>query len=348
MKNNEGAACGSPFSFDARGGKLREKGTVMADIRWGILGAARFARQHMGPAIHAAHGSTLAALATSSPEKAASFQAFAPELRVHDSYDALLADPDIDAVYIPLPNTLHAPWAEKAMRAGKSALVEKPIAMSVADIDRLIAVSAETGCLCAEAFMPAHHPQWAQVRALLAEGAVGKLEMIRGIFTFTLEDAANIRAQAGMGGGGLRDVGIYPIGAARLAMGAEPSGITAHIRMENGVDTLAELRGMFGDVVFTCISGLSQMRHQEMVFHGAHGMIRLQAPFNPGVFAEGRIDLLRPDHSVQTWRYPDVRQYVLQVEAFCASVRSRQSYPVPLSFSRGSQMVIDAAFAAAS
>jgi predicted dehydrogenase len=302
----------------------------------------------MGPAIHAASGSVLAALATSAPEKTAPFQAFAPDLRVHDSYDALLADPDIDAVYIPLPNTLHAPWAEAAMRAGKAALVEKPIAMSVAEIDRLIAVSAETGCLCAEAFMPAHHPQWAQVRKLLADGAVGKLDMIRGVFTFTLEDAANIRAQAGMGGGGLRDVGIYPIGAARLAMGADPSDISAHIRMQNGVDTLAELRGMFGDVVFTCVSGLSQMRHQDMVFHGTQGMIRLQAPFNPGVFAEGRIDLLRPDYTVQTWRYPDARQYVLQVEAFCASLRTSQAYPVPLGFSRGNQTVIDAAFAAAS
>lgn len=320
----------------------------MADIRWGILGAARFARQHMGPAIHAASGSILAALATSAPEKAAPFQAFAPDLRVHDSYDELLADPDIDAVYIPLPNTLHAPWAEAAMRAGKAALVEKPIAMSVAEIDRLIAVSEQTGCLCAEAFMPAHHPQWAQVRTLLADGAVGKLDMIRGVFTFTLQDAANIRAQADMGGGGLRDVGIYPIGAARLAMGAEPSDITAHIRMQNGVDTLAELRGMFGDVVFTGVSGLSQMRHQEMVFHGTHGMIRLQAPFNPGVFAEGRIDLLHPDYTVQTWRYPDTRQYVLQVEAFCASLRTSQAYPVPLGFSRGNQTVIDAAFAAAS
>lgn len=319
----------------------------MADIRWGILGAARFARQHMGPAIHAARGSILAALATSDPAKAASFQAFAPGVRVHDSYDALLADPQIDAIYIPLPNTLHAPWAEKVLQAGKAVLVEKPIGMTVAEIDRLIEVSAQTGQLCAEAFMPAHHPQWDQVRALLGQGAVGKLDMIRGVFTFTLEDASNIRAQAAMGGGGLRDVGIYPIGGARLAMGAEPSQISAHIRMDNGVDTLAEIRGLFGDVVFTATAGLSQMRHQEMVFHGADGLIHMQAPFNPGVFAEGQVTLMRPDHSVQTWRYPSERQYVLQVEAFCDSLRTGEPFAVPLAFSRGSQSVIDAAFAAA-
>ncbi len=318
----------------------------MADIKWGILGAARFARQHMGPAIHEARGAVLAALATSDPAKAAPFQAFAQDLQVHDSYEALLSDPQIDAVYIPLPNTLHAPWAEKAMHAGKAVLVEKPIGMSVAEIDHLSAVSEQTGQLCAEAFMPAHHPQWAQVRRLLAEKAVGKLDMIRGVFTFTLEDASNIRAQAGMGGGGLRDVGIYPIGGARLALGTEPSQISAHIRLENGVDTLAELRAMFGDVVFTAVSGLSQMRHQEMVFHGSHGMIQMQAPFNPGVFAEAQVSLLGPDHSVRTWRYPDARQYVLQVEAFCDSLRSNTPFAVPLSFSRGSQAVIDAAFAA--
>lgn len=232
----------------------------MTVTRWGILGAARFARTTMAPAIHEAAHAQLVAVASRDPAKAAPFAALAPGLRVHDSYEALLADPDIDAVYIPLPNALHADWAEKAMRAGKAALVEKPLGMSVAEIDRLIAVSAETGVLCAEAYMPPHHPQWQQVRRLLADGAVGTLQMVRGVFTFTLDDPGNIRAQAAMGGGGLRDVGIYPIGMTRWALQAEPEGITADIRFENGVDTRAELRGHVGDVVVTMVSGLSQMR----------------------------------------------------------------------------------------
>jgi len=319
----------------------------MKTINWGILGAARFAREYMGRAINEARGARLAAIATSDPAKARPFAEFAPGLQVHDNYDALLADPKIDAVYIPLPNTLHTPWAIKAMEAGKAALVEKPIGMQVSDLDQLITVSKQTGQLCAEAFMPVHHPQWVKLKELLAEGAVGQLQVIRGIFTFKLGDAGNIRAQADLGGGGLRDVGIYPIGMARYAMGADPTDISAHIQMNNGVDTLAEIRCRFGDVVMHAMSGLSQMRHQEMVFHGNEGLIRMPFPFNSGVQGEGRIDLHHPDYSVQTWRYPFERQYVLQVEAFCDSLRSNSAYPVPLEFSRGSQAVIDAAFEAA-
>lgn len=314
-------------------------------IRWGILGASRFALNEMAPALHAARGSVLTALATTSPEKAAGFAALAPGLRRHDSYDALLADPEVDAVYVPLPNTAHAPYAEKAMRAGKAVLVEKPLGMNVAEIDALIATSVQTGCLCAEAFMPVHHPQWAKVRELLATEAVGRLRMIRGMFTYTLADPDNIRAQAELGGGGLRDIGIYPIGMARYAMGAEPRQISCHIQMENGVDVFAELRGMFGDVVFTAVCGTSAMRAQSMAFHGTDGLIELPAPFNPGTFAEGRVILKTPDHGETHWRYPGINQYVEQVEAFCDSLRTGAPYPVSLAFSRGSQAVIDASFA---
>lgn len=316
-------------------------------IRWGVLGASKFAREHMARAIHEAEGAVFSAIATSDPAKAVPFQAFAPGLRVFDSYDALLADPQIDAVYVPLPNSLHVPYAEKAMQAGKAVLVEKPIAMKAAEIDGLIALSAQTGKLCAEAFMPPHHPQWGKLRDLLCEGVVGELQMIRGLFTFTLGDLSNIRGQSELGGGGLRDVGIYPIGTARYAMGAEPKNITAHIRLQNGIDTLAEVRGTFGDVIFTAVSGLTQMRHQEMVFHGSDGVIRMTAPFNPGTFGEAQIEVLGPDASMMTYRYPSDRQYVRQVEAFCHSLRSGDEYPVPLAFSRGSQVVIDAAFDAA-
>ncbi len=128
-------------------------------VRWGILGAAKFAREHMGPAIHAANEAELAALATSSAEKAAPFQAFAPGIAVHQSYEALLADPSIDAVYIPLPNHLHVEWALKAMQAGKHVLVEKPAALREAEFDQLIAARDGAGVLAAEAYMIVHHPQ---------------------------------------------------------------------------------------------------------------------------------------------------------------------------------------------
>ena len=140
----------------------------MADhLRWGILGAANFARQQMAPAIHAARGGALSAIATSSPEKAAPFAALAPGLRVFDDYDALLADPEIDAVYIPLPNSMHVAWSEKAAEAGKHVLCEKPIAMEASGIDRLIETRDRTGKLIAEAWMIAHHPQFAKARELI-------------------------------------------------------------------------------------------------------------------------------------------------------------------------------------
>ncbi|MEO1951821.1 Gfo/Idh/MocA family oxidoreductase, partial [Thioclava sp.] len=147
----------------------------MTVLNWGILGAAKFAREHMGRAIHAAEGARLAALATSSPEKADPFKAFAPDLKVHDSYDALLADPEIDVVYIPLPNTLHVEWTKKALAAGKHVLTEKPIAMKAEEIDGLIAARDAAGKFATEAYMIVHHPQWQQVRDWLDAGAIGEL-----------------------------------------------------------------------------------------------------------------------------------------------------------------------------
>lgn len=210
----------------------------MKDIRWGILGAANFARQHMGPALAAAPGGRLDAVATSDPAKVAPFRAFAPDLRVHESYDALLADPEIDAVYIPLPNHLHVEWALKAMAAGKHVLCEKPIAMTEAEFDTLIAARDAAGVLAAEAYMIVFHPQWQRVRALLAEGALGRLWSISGAFSYNNRDMNNIRNQAGKGGGGLRDIGVYTFGSARYATGLDPEDIAARITYEDGVDTM--------------------------------------------------------------------------------------------------------------
>jgi predicted dehydrogenase len=166
----------------------------MSDVRWGILGAAKFAREFMGPALTLAPGGRIVALATSDPAKAEPFRAFAPDLRVLDSYDALLADPGLDAVYIPLPNQLHVEWSLNAMRAGKHVLCEKPMAMAAGDFDALIAARDAAGVLAAEAFMVVHHPQWQRARELLADGAVGRLWRIDGAFSFNNRDAANIRS----------------------------------------------------------------------------------------------------------------------------------------------------------
>lgn len=316
-------------------------------IRWGILGASNFARHFMGRAIHAADGAELVALATSSPDKAAGFQAFCPKLRVHASYDALLADPDIDAVYIPLPNHLHMDWSLKAMDAGKHVLCEKPMTLRALEFDALIAKRDETGLLAAEAFMIVHHPQWHWARDRVAEGAIGKLVHVSGKFTYDNRDMSNIRNRAETGGGGLRDIGVYTFGAARFVTGQEPGEISARIAWENGVDSFAEVNAQFPGFGYAAYVSTRMHSYQEMLFHGEGGVIRLTAPFNANVFGEARVELHRPDLEVVVKRFPADNHYKLQVEAFGHSVETGAAYPCPLEFSRGTQEMIDRVFEAA-
>lgn len=318
----------------------------MKDLRWGILGAAKFAREHMGPALTLAPGGQLVALATSDAAKAEPFRAFAPGLRVHASYDALLADAEVDAVYIPLPNALHVPWALKAMQAGKHVLCEKPMAMQAAQFDELIAARDAAGVLAAEAFMVVHHPQWQRVRQLLADGAVGQLRRIDGAFSFNNRDTGNIRNQADMGGGGLRDIGVYVMGCARFATGLEPTDVRARIQWDQGVDTYATLSARFGDADYASFTSIRMHPRQEMCFHGDQGLLRLPVPFNARVFGQAQLELHR-GMECTTERWPAVNQYELQAAAFNRAARDGSAYLCPLEFSRGTQQMMDAAFASA-
>lgn len=324
-------------------------------LRWGILGASKFAREQMGPAIHAARDAQLAALATRDPAKAAPFAALAPGLRVHGSYDALLADPEIDAVYIPLPHPMHVPWAMKALEAGKHVLAEKPLAMTAAEIDPLIALRDKTGLHCAEAYMVVHHPQWHRARALLREGAIGKLVHVEGVFTYdNRTDPGNIRNTAGQGGGGIPDIGVYTYGITRWMTGEEPDTIThADITWENGVDVIARVSARFPSFSAHWVNSMRMSPLQDMTFHGDAGVLRLTAPFNPQVFGEARIELHRSGDgpgrgpTITTERFPSVSHYIAQVEAFGHTVRDGADYPWSLEDARGTQAMIDAVYAAA-
>ncbi len=315
-------------------------------VRWGILGAAAFAKKAMGPAIHLAEGAQLSALATANPEKAARFSAQFPGLRIHASYDALLADPEIDAVYVPLPNNIHAEWTEKALAAGKPVLTEKPIGMDVAEIDRLIQARDAAGLLAAEAFMILHHPQWQHAKALVADGAIGEVLQIDSAFTYDNRDLGNIRNQAETGGGGLRDIGVYPIGAARFIMEREPELERVHMVRENGVDTFVEALSTMGATRFRFYVSTRAHLWQEMTFHGSRGLLRLTAPFNAVEFGPALVHLLRPNSEAHVEAFNVSLQYVHQVEAFGHSLRTGAPYPVPLEFSRGTQAMIDAIFEA--
>ncbi|MDZ7908228.1 MAG: Gfo/Idh/MocA family oxidoreductase [Gemmobacter sp.] len=321
-------------------------------IRWGILGAAKFALNHMAPAIHAARGAELAALASSAPEKADAFRAFAPGLRLHDSYEALLADPGIDAVYIPLPNHLHLEWSLKAIAAGKHVLTEKPMTLKAAEFDQLIAARDASGLLVAEAYMILHHPQWQKVRDLIAGGAIGRVNHVDTAFSFDNgAEPGNIRNRPETAGGGIRDIGVYTYGSVRFAAQAEPGKLQARIRHENGVDVWAqvvgEMVGPQGGFTYSAITSMRLFPRQEVVFQGETGLIRLTAPFNAGLFGEAQVELHRAGATSELFRYPAVNQYVLQVEAFGRTVAEGVPYGCPLEFSRGTQAMIDTVFAVA-
>lgn len=314
-------------------------------IRWGVLGAANFARKTMAPAIHNASGAVLAALATSTSEKAAPFRALQPDLVVHDSYEALLSDPAIEAVYIPLPNALHVEWTEKAARAGKHVLCEKPIGLSLADIDRLIALREETGLLIAEAYMIPHHPQWQMVREIVQGSVIGDLLHIDGYFSFRLQDAGNIRLDAALGGGVTRDIGVYTLGAARLVTGQEPAQVVSRFGWRDGVDVSARIWADYGATTCSIYMSMEAPNRQVMTFHGSEGFVELTAPFNPVSHREASVRLVRGDGEERLTRFPNARQYVAQVEAFGRTLRTGAEYPVPLEFSRGTQAALEAAFA---
>ncbi|MCF2870040.1 Gfo/Idh/MocA family oxidoreductase [Octadecabacter sp. G9-8] len=316
-------------------------------IKWAILGAGNFAREHMGPAIHAASGAQLVALGTSSVQKAEPFQAFAPNLRVHATYDDVLADEDVDVVYIPLPNHLHIEWASRALRAGKHVLVEKPVGMTAAQIDPLIALRDETGLMCTEAYMIAHHPQWHRVREMLESGAIGTLRHVDGIFTYNNPDLANVRFDAAKGGGGLPDIGVYTIGSTRLVTGQDPVAIThADIDYIDGVDITARVSARFEGFTAHWVTSMNTHLTQSMTFLGSDGRIRVSAPFNAGSYGEAQVELIQSDGSIRVERWPQEAQYVNQVEAFSASVRDGVPYAWSLEDARATQAVIDAVYEA--
>ena len=325
----------------------------MGDTRYvrtgtmGHPGGREFCAELHGACDPSGAGAELAALATSSAEKAAGFQAFAPRLALYESYDALLADPDIDAVYIPLPNHLHMEWSLKALEAGKHVLCEKPMTMVAEEFDTLIAKRDATGLLAAEAYMIVHHPQWQLVRKLVAKGAIGRLVHVEGRFSYMNRDAQNIRNRPDVGGGALRDIGVYVFGAARFVSGEEPDELSARIRWDNGVDAFSEVQARFPSFMYSAYVSMRMHPYQEMLFHGEDGVLRLTAPFNARVYGEARVELHKSGLAAETRRFPSDNHYELQVEAFGRSVRDGVDYPVPLEFSRGTQVMIDQALARA-
>lgn len=319
-------------------------------FRWGILSTAQIARAHLIPAIQQSENGTVYAIASRDGEKAKALAARAGAPLAFCSYDALLASPDVDGVYIPLPTAQHAEWAVRAADAGKHVLVEKPLALDAAGIAAVIEARERNRVLISEAFMVVHHPQWHKVRELIAADAIGRLRHVQGAFSYHNVDPANMRNVSALGGGALPDIGVYPVVTTRFVTGREPLEVEARIERDRvfGTDIYSTVRAAFDGFDLAFYVSTQMALRQSMVFHGEDGFIELAAPFNAVTYGDPVVTLHERAHTGATsFRFPTAKQYVLQVEAFVRAARGDPAARVfTLEDSVLNQRVIDAIFRA--
>jgi predicted dehydrogenase len=251
-------------------------------LRWGILSTANIAVEKVIPGMRTATRAEVLGIASRDRCRA---EATAKQLgipRAYGSYDALLADPDIDAVYVPLPNHLHQAWTIAAARAGKHVLCEKPLAMSAAEAQAMVDVGREAGVVVMEAFMYRQHPSWVAVRELVASGRIGRLTAVDSWYSYHLEDPTNIRNIGEFGGGALYDIGCYLVNLSRMLFGEEPTSVASSIVRDpaSGVDILTSALLVFpgGVATFTCATQVEP--DQRVSLYGTAGRIEIEIPFN--------------------------------------------------------------------
>jgi len=320
-------------------------------LRWGVLSTAKIGLNKVIPAMQVGEYSCVTAIAS---RDLATAQAAAARLGIataYGSYEELLADPEVDAIYNPLPNHLHVPWTAKAAEAGKHVLCEKPISLTVAEAETLLAVRERTGVRIGEAFMVNCHPQWVRVRELLTQGRIGELRSVLGFFSYFNVDPGNIRNQAEIGGGALMDIGCYMIHGSRYGFGAEPMRVVAAIDRDPVMytDRLTSAMMEFpggGQAIFTCSTQLAS--YQRMQFIGARGRIEVEIPVNapndrpPRVFIDTGSDLFGGGITTET--FPVCDQYTLQGDAFSKAVLEGGEVPVPLEDAIANMAAIEAVF----
>jgi len=314
-------------------------------LRWGVLGAAKIADKRVVPAIRNSGNARVTAVAS---RDAARAQAFARQHQIDqvlDSYEAVVESDDVDAVYIPLTTAHHFEWCKKALAAGKHVLCEKPIALRADEVRELIALRDATGLVCAEAFMVAHHPQWAFVRDSLAQGLLGELKRVEGCFTYFNDDPNAFRNNRELGGGGVRDIGVYPVVTTRIATGLEPTSVQADVVIDPrfGTDCFTSGTLEFPGFSMQFYCGTQLARRQEMAFHGTHGWMSLDAPFNPGVYGPSVVRH-RDDRTGETHitTFDGVDQYQLMVEDFARTVFGEQEdVAFSLESSLNNQVIVD-------
>lgn len=317
-------------------------------IRWGVLGAARIATQKVIPAMQRGRWTEVGAIASRDATRAAAAAAALGIPRAYGSYDELLADPDIQAVYIPLPNHLHVPWSTRAAEAGKHVLCEKPIALNAAEARGLLAVRDRTGVGIQEAFMVRTHPQWIAARELAHGGRIGELRSILGHFSYFNDDAANIRNVAAFGGGALMDIGCYLIHTARFVFGREPVRVSGTSDRDPvfKTDRMTSLLLDFeaGHAAGTCATQMAP--YQRVRIFGTHGRIDIEIPFNAPPDRPCRI-ILETDDTSSVVELPLCDQYTIQADLFSDAVLRGREVPTPLEDAVNNMACIDALFRSA-
>src|SRR5487761_526783 len=314
----------------------------MNNVRWGVLGVAKIATEKVIPGMKRARGVEVVAIASRTADKARQAAARLALPKWYGSYGELLADEQIDAVYIPLPNHLRVFWSIQCLDAGKHVLCEKPIGLNVAEAEMLAAVGRQHPRLkLMEAFMYRHHPQWVTARRLVAEGRIGQLRTIQTLFSYCNRTPNDVRNQAEIGGGGLMDIGCYPISLARFLFAAEPKRVFAHVEYDPDfrTDRLASgiMKFASGSGTFTC--GTQIAPYQRVHIVGAEGRIEIEIPFNAP-----------PDRPCRLWHQrasgieevvlETCDQYTVQAALFSRAVLDDAPVPTPIDDAVANMRVI--------
>jgi predicted dehydrogenase len=326
---------------------------AMAPVRWGVLGASKFALNVSLPGMKKGALTQLRAIASRDLAKAKAAADALGIPKAYGSYEELLADPEIEAIYNPLPNHLHVEWTARAARAGKHVLCEKPIALDAAQAQTLAAAQKETGKLISEAFMVRSHPQWHQAKAWIDGGRIGDLVSVQIAFSYFNRDAGNIRNRKDVGGGALYDVGCYAVNTSRYLFGREPKRAIALCERDPDFGTDRLTSGMldFGGAHLTFTCGTQVVPYQRVNAFGTKGRIEIQIPFNAPpdqpckTFLDDGSKL--GDASAQLTTFPVVDQYSLQSEAFSRAVRAGGDVENSIEVAIGNMRAIDALFRSA-
>lgn len=323
----------------------------MAELRWGILSTADIGRTKVVPAMQRAARTRIVAVASRDVERGREYAKQLSIPKVHASYEELLADPEVDAVYIPMPNNLHAEWAMAAARAKKHVLCEKPLAMNAAEAARIVAVAEQEGVVLAEAFMYRLHPSWQKVREIVASGRIGRLSAVQSWFGYYNDDSANIRNIVESGGGALYDVGCYCVNLSRMLFDGEPHRVIGSVVRDPalGVDVLTSGLLEFDQGTATFMCSTRTETDQRVHIYGTKGRITIGIPFNipPDrpteiyVTAGGNPPV---EPATETIKFEAADPYTVQAEFFAAAVLDGTPMPFPPSDAIANMRVIDLLF----